>query len=305
MKILITGGAGFGGSGMTKALLKKGHKVTVLDLIAPNHADSLKEEFNNPNFKYIWKATFDVKPKDVEGYDVICAFNAQADVPMGFTSPIHTVYQNAVGMTALLEAVKEVGCKKFILPSTGNVFGRPPKIPIDETCAPVPHNVYSASKVSQEALCWAYYRSYGVPIVIYRNGIVYGENMRRNIFIYIWLKNLLEGKPIVVEGGDQTRDPCFVTDTVDAWILGIEAPEKKVVGQIFQISTGGEYKIKDIAKECLKLIPGKIEFKDYRPGEKGMREVFDISKARNVLGYNPKIDLGKGLKITLNWIKNG
>lgn len=303
MKILITGGAGFGGSGLVKALLEKGYQVTVLDLIAPNHADNLREVFNNPSFRYIWKATFDIEPKDINGHDVICGFNAQADVPMGFTSPIHTVYQNTVGMVSLLEAVRKVGCKKFILPSTGNVFGRPPKIPIDETCQPVPHNVYSASKVSQEALCWAYYRSYGVPIVIYRNGIVYGENMRRNIFIYIWLKNLLENKPIIVEGGDQTRDPCFVSDTIDAWILGIEAPEEKVVGQIFQVSKGKEYKIKDIAKMCLELIPGKIEFTDYRPGEEGMREAFDISKSREVLGYNPKINLEEGLLKTKRWVE--
>ncbi|MBM3251083.1 MAG: NAD-dependent epimerase/dehydratase family protein, partial [Candidatus Nealsonbacteria bacterium] len=295
MKIFISGGAGFGGSGLVKELLKRGHKVAVLDLTAPNHADNLKEVFENPDFKYIWKATFDVQPEDVEGYEVICAFNAQADVPMGFSSPVYTVYQNSMGLINLLEAVRKTGCKKFILPSTGNVFGRPPKIPIDETCSPVPHNVYSASKISQEVLCWAYHRSYGLPVVIFRNGAVYGENMRKNIFIYIWLKNLLEGKPIIVEGGDQTRDPCYVSDTIDAWLLGVEAPEEKVVGNIFQVSKGEEYKVGEIAEMCLKLVPGEIQIADYRPGEKGQRECFDISKARKVLGYNPKVGLEKGL----------
>jgi dTDP-glucose 4,6-dehydratase len=148
--------------------------VAVLDLVAPNHAERLKEIMEHPNFKYIWKATFDIKPEDIEGYEVICAFNAQADVPLGFSSPAYTFYQNTVGLIYLLEAVKKVGCEKFLLTSSGNVFGRPPKIPIDETCPPVPHNIYSASKVAQEAIAWAYYRSYGIPIVILRNGIIYG-----------------------------------------------------------------------------------------------------------------------------------
>jgi len=303
MKILITGGAGFGGSGLAKELLARGHKVTILDLVAPNHAESLKEVMENPNFKYIWQATFDVKPEDINGHEIICAFNAQADVPLGFTSPAYTFYQNTVGLIYVLEAVKKTGCEKFLLPSSGNVFGRPPKIPIDETCPPVPHNIYSASKISQEAIAWAYYRSYGIPIVIFRNGIIYGEGMRRNIFIYIWLKNLLQGKPIVVEGGDQTRDPCYVTDTLDAWIRAIEAPKQKVVGEIFQISTGKEYKVKEIAKICTKIIPGKIIYTDYRPGEKGQRECFDISKARRILGYNPKVDLEEGLLKTKEWVE--
>lgn len=303
MKILITGGAGFGGSGLTKELLARGHKVTVLDLVAPNHAENLSKVMDHPNFKYVWKATFDIQPEDVKGYEVICAFNAQADVPLGFTSPAYTFYQNTVGLIYLLEAVKKAGCGKFLLPSSGNVFGRPPKIPIDEACPPVPHNIYSASKVSQEAIVWAYYRSYEIPVTIFRNGIIYGEGMRRNIFIYIWLKNLLQGKPIIVEGGDQTRDPCYVTDTIDAWILAIEAPKEKVTGEIFQVSRGKEYKVNDIAGICTKIIPGKIVYTDYRPGEKGQRECFDISKARKVLGYNPKIDLEEGLLKTKEWVE--
>jgi len=302
MKILITGGAGFGGSGLAKELLKRGHKVAVLDLVAPNHADNLRPILDHSNFKYIWKATFDIKPEDVEGYNIICGFNAQADVPMGFASPAYTFYQNTIGLIYTLEAVKKAGCDNFILPSSGNIFGRPPRIPIDENCPAVPHNIYSASKMSQEAIVMAYHRSYDLPFTILRNGIVYGEDMRRNIFIYIWLKNLLQGKPVVIEGGDQTRDPCFVTDTVDAWVKSIEAPLNTVVGEIFQVSRGVEYKINDIAQMCTSIISGKIVHTDYRPGEKGQRECFDISKARRVLGYDPKVDLADGLARTKEWV---
>lgn len=307
MRIFITGAAGYGGSGLTKALLERGHAVTGLDVIAPNHADNLREEIDKGRIIYLWKSTLDVTPQDVADSHIICHFAAQGDVPMCFGSPYWTVFQNALGTVKVLEAAKEAGCEKWILPSSGNVFGRPPKIPIDETCTPICHNVYSASKAAQENLAWAYYYSYGVPIVIYRNGIVYGgKAMRRNIFIWIWLNNILQGKPIVVEGGQQTRDPCYVSDTIDAWVLGIEALPEKVVGEIFQVSRGEEYTIEDITWECMKAA-GKevpIEYKPYRPGEEGMREAFDISKAKRVLGYDPKVSLPEGLRMMVEEMRN-
>lgn len=304
MKIFIAGGAGFIGKWLGKTLLEKGHEVTVCDVKAPTEAEEIfMDVFGKPNFRYLWKASFDIQPEDIQGHEIICALNAQADVPLGISSPAHTILQNVSGLVPLLEAARRTGCRKFFVPSTGNVFGRPPKIPIDETCAPAPHNPYAASKVAQEALALSYWRAYGVPVVILRNNIIYGEGMRRGIFLYVWLKNLLEGKPVVVEGGDQTRDPCYITDALDAWMRSIEAPEEKVAGEIFQVSSGKEYTVSDIAKLCTKLVSGKIVYRDYRPGEKGQREAFDISKARNVLGYNPSINLEEGLLRTKEWIQ--
>lgn len=308
MKVLITGAAGFGGSGLIKELLKHGHKIRAIDMIAPNHADNLRKEIDSGQIEYVWMNCLDLAPEDVDGYDIICHFAAQGDVPMGFTSPKWTLEDNVMGTVAVLEAVRQTGCDRLIIPSSGNVFGRPPEDGslINESYAPTCHNVYSASKATQENLAWAYYRSYNVPVVIYRNGIVYGPGMRRNIFIYIWLKNLLQDKPIVIEGGDQTRDPCYVTDTVDAWLKGIEAPREKVIGEAFQVSRGQEYSIYEIAAKCIHVVgyngqPAII--RDYRPGEKGMRECFDITKAKTVLGYDPKISLDEGLQLTMDWVK--
>ncbi len=297
-RILITGAAGYGGSALSKELLARGNKVTCVDIIAPNHADNLRDEIDNGALTYLWQSCHDIRPDQVSGHDVVCHFAAMGDVPMCFDSPAWTLYQNVMGTVKVLEAVKSAGCERFILPSSGNVFGRPPKIPIDESCPPICHNVYSASKATQENLAWAYYHSYNVPIVIYRNGIVYGGTaMRRNIFVYIFLKNILKGRPLLIEGGKQTRDPCYYTDTIDAWILGVEAPKEKVIGQIFQISKGDEYTIEEIAHTCMEAAGRKVEiqYAPYRPGEEGMREKFDISKAKKILGYNPKVALKEGL----------
>ena len=305
MNVLITGGAGYGGSGLAEALVNRGHKVTLLDILAPNEAWKVKDLVDNKKVKYLWKSVHDIKDEDLDGIEVVVHMAAQADVPLGFPSPKWTVWEESMGTVSLLEVCRGKPIKKFLLASTGNVIGRPLYTPIDEKHPVVPHNPYSAAKASQELLAWAYWRSYKVPVAVMRNGIVYGPKMRKQIFLYIWLKNILQGKPIVIEGGEQTRDPCFGTDTVDVWVKMVEGEEKDIVGNTFQVSRGVEWKMIDIAELCMK-VAGKevpIEWKDYRPGEKGQRECFDNSFARKQVGYDPKIDLEDGLKILWEWVK--
>lgn len=301
--ILITGGAGYGGSGLARELLNRNHDVRIIDIIAPNEARKLKGIIDKVDYR--WKSVHDINFYDMAGVDTVIHMAAQADVPMGFTSPSWTVFEESMGTVALMEVCRRVPLKKVILASTGNVIGRPSYLPIDEKHPVVPHNPYSAAKASQELLVHAYRRSYDVPTAVMRNGIVYGPNMRKNIFVYIWLKNILNDKPIIIEGGDQTRDPCFGSDTIDVWVRAIEAPDDKVVGQTFQVSRGVEWRMEDMAKECMKAA-GKevpIVYADYRPGEKGQRECFSNRFAMEQLGYNPKVDLAEGLKITYEWLK--
>ena len=305
MRCLVTGGSGFGGCGLVEALLSRDYEVTVVDIVAPSHAENLKGVIDHPNLKYSWKSVHDLVPQDVEGHDIVVHFAAQADVPLSFPSPLWTVWENVMGTIKVLEAVREVGVDRFLLPSSGNVFGRPIHLPIDEEHPLTPHNPYAASKASQEMFALAYWRAYGVPLVVMRNGVVIGERMRREIFVFKWLYNILMDKPIIIEGGGQTRDPCYVADTVDAWILAIEVAREKVLGETFQVSRGKEYTLEDIALESMKVAGKKvpIEYAPYRPGEEGMRECFDISKAKHILGYEPRVDLPEALERTLAWIK--
>ncbi len=306
--VLITGIAGFAGVGLTKELLARGHDVSGLDIIGPLQS-GIPDEVLDSLKKYHWKSCQDLRSYDLQGVDVVIHFAAQADVPMGFSSPRWTVENNILATLGVLEAAKGLPLEKIVLASSGNVFGRPLYLPIDEKHPQTCHNPYSASKACQELLFWAYHRSYGLPIVIMRNGIVYGPGMRREIFIYKWLHALLRGKDIIVEGGAQTRDPCYASDTMDAWRRVVEAPADKVVGEIFQISYGKEYKVLDIATICVRFCQPylihtpKIDNAPYRPGEEGQRECFSIEKARRVLGYSPQISLLEGLQRTIDWIR--
>jgi len=304
LRVLITGISGFGGSGIAKKLLEKGFLVRGIDVTAPHHAVLLREVIDQIDYK--WKSNFDVKREDIADCDVVLHLAAQADVPMSFTSPAWTIYNNVMGTVSVLEACKKARrLQKFILASSANAVQTPKYLPIDTEHPLSPSNPYGASKAAQELMAWAWYRSFNVPICIYRNGVSYGENMRREVFIFKWLWNIISDKPCILEGGKQTRDPTYISDTLDAWMLGIEAERDKVVGQVFQISYGKEYKVSEILSQCFRACNKTVPIieKPYRPGEKNMRECFDISKATKVLGYRPKVPLEAGLKLTAKWVK--
>lgn len=301
-KILITGGAGFAGTGLVAKLLQEDYEVTCLDILAPNHRDM---PVDHERLTHLWKAVQDIEPSDVEGHSTVIHLQAQADVPMGFTSPLWTVDQNVLGITHVLEAVRKVGVDKFIYAGSGNEWGRPLYLPIDEKHPLTPHNPYSFSKAAAELACTAWQRCYDVPVVIMSNGVAVGPDMRKQIFVYIWLKNILEGKPVILEGGDQTRDITFVSDVLDAWMLAIKAPPEQVVGEKFQVSYGMEMSVENILDLCFAVAGCKTEIirKPHRPGEKGQREFFDNLKARRTLGYEPKINPEEAIRLTWEWIK--
>ena len=304
MRVLVSGVAGFAGSAVAKRLCKEGYSVRGIDQVAPSHAFYLTEVLDKIDYR--WKNLMDMTRDDVERCDVVLHFAGQADVAEGFTSPKYTVSDNVIGTVAALEACRHVkSVKKFILASSASSVQRPEELPTGPNHLPSPTNPYGASKGAQELMCWAWHRSYGVPITILRNGIIYGPDMRREIFIFKWLWNILHGKPCVLEGGDQTRDPTYSSDAVDAWSLGVKAKPSEIVGRVFHVSYGREYNMREILKQCMTACGRRVEVirKPYRPGEKGVRESFDISASESVLGYRPKVTLDEGLSKTVSWMR--
>ena len=136
-------------------------------------------------------------------------------------------------------------------------------------------------------------------------GVVVGPHMRREVFIFKWLWNALRGLPIVVEGGDQTRDVTFIDDVVAAWTLAVQAPVKEVVGQKFYVGYGEERSVAELAGMCLEAAGAavSIEYVGYRPGEEGQREAFSNQRARRVLGYNPKTAADAAIALTADWAR--
>lgn len=186
--------------------------------------------------------------------------------------------------------------------NSGNEFGRPVYLPIDEKHPLTPHNPYSFSKAAAELCFWTYMRCYDLPVVVMSNGAVCGKGMRREIFIYKWLWNIAHNRPCVLEGGDQTRDLTHVDDVLKAWMAVIEAPEENVIGEKFQVSYGEEISVSALLDTCFEVTgkPVNIIHKPHRPGEIGQREFFTNEKARWVLGYNPVINYREAILRTWN-----
>ena len=290
-RVLITGAAGFGGSRLAGALLRLGYRVTGLDVVPPNHASSLRRELAHPNFSYLWKSIQDIQPSDVAGHSVVAHLAAQADTPLAFESPRYTVMQNIGGTVELLEAVRRAKCvAKLMFAGSGNEVGRPRYLPMDEDHPLTPHNPYGFSKAAAELAMWAWWRAYGVPSIVLSTGVVIGPDMRREVFIFKWLWNARHGRPIDVEGGQQTRDLTFIDDVVQAWILAIQAPAEKVVGQKFYVGYGEEITVEDLAGMCREAagVAVPIDYTGYRPGEEGQREAFSTEKARKGIGLRPQ-----------------
>ena len=261
---------------------------------------------SNPGFQYLWKSIQDIRPEDVKGHSVVVHLAAQPDTPLAFESPRYTMMQNIEGTVALLEAVRRADCvSKLLFAGSGNEIGRAAYLPIDEDHPLTPHNPYGFSKAAAELATWAWHRAYGVPSIVMSTGVVIGPNMRREVFVFKWLWNALHGKPIVVEGGKQTRDLAYVDDVVRAWLLAIQAPAGKVVGQKFFVSTGQEHSIDDLARTCRDTVGSSvpIEYVDYRPGEEGQREAFSVEKAHRVLGYVPEVSHKEAIALTAEWVR--
>lgn len=308
MKVLVTGAAGFGASGLIAELVKRGEQVTCVDVVGANQAPHLSDEVLD-EVRWLWKAVHDVWPEDIEGHDVVVHLAAQADVPMGHSSPEWTVWENVNGAVALLEAIRkcEVLPAKVIYAGSGNEYGRPEYMPIDEKHPLTPHNPYAFSKAAAELAFRAYERCYQIPVTVMSNGVVVGPGMRREIFVYKWFKNILRGKPLVLEGGDQTRDITYVTDVQQAWVKAIYAANDLVAGEKFQVSYGNEHPVEQILGWCLEIAGAPLDYpvvrKDYRPGEQGQRECFSNKHARAVLGYFPTVEPYVALEKTWDWMK--
>lgn len=309
-QILILGGAGFGGAGLTRRLVEAGHEITVLDLVAPRHASLLRDLYEYEKIDYRWKSTLDIEEEDVAMFDIIFDFAAQADVPMGFSSPMHTAYNNIMSVYRIMECIKEVNPElrpdKFIYMGSGTTFGPGQKLPIAEDVMQQPANPYSASKQCAETVILAYHRAYGIPVTILRNGIVYGPNMRKEIVIAKFIINALLGKPLIVEGGNQTRDMNYVDNTLDCLELLVDTKPEIIDGEVFHCATGVETSILDLAKMVAKMAayPEKIQTIEHRFGEQFVRQQLDITKAREILGYEPKVFLEEGLKRTIEFFRS-
>ena len=306
MRILITGGAGFLGSHLTDCFLAEGHEVVVLDNLITGSLDNISHHFGHPDFMFI-KHDVTTHIHAPGPIDAVLHFASPAS-PKDFPAiPIPILKVNSLGThNALGLALTKKA--RFLLASTSEVYGDPLVHPQPESywgnVNPIGiRGVYDESKRFAEAMTMAYHRAHGLDTRIVRIFNTYGPRMRLDDGRVIpnFVGQALRGEPLTVYGdGSQTRSFCYVDDEVDGFARLLLSDEHEPVN----IGNTNETTMLELA-ETINRITGNRAGVDFKPLPKDDPKVRrpDISKARRVLGWEPKIGLEDGLQRSIAWFR--
>ncbi|MGC9350220.1 MAG: NAD-dependent epimerase/dehydratase family protein [Anaerolineae bacterium] len=300
MKILVTGGAGFIGANLVRQLLDAGHRVRVLD----NFSVGRRAHLQGLPLEIIAGDILDVEAvaQAVQGVDGIVHLAAQTGVPGSLIDPHHDCRTNVLGTLNMLEAARHADVERFVFASSNAPLGRQPP-PATEDKAPLPISPYGASKLAGEGYCLAYHGSWGLGTVVLRFANVYGPySMHKSSVVAKFFKDILSKGEITIDGdGLQTRDFIYVGDLCRAVVLALESD---VSGEVFQIATGVETSIRELAA-LVQDVMGRAVEAQYGPGRQGdIRKNYSaVGKVERVLGWVPQVSLGQGVQAMWAWFR--
>ncbi|MFC1986957.1 SDR family oxidoreductase [Chloroflexota bacterium] len=300
-KVIVTGGAGFIGSHLVERLLSDGHEVTVLDNFSTGRMENLAHVKNSRRLT-IQRAEVsnyeEIKPC-FDGIEWVFHLAALADIVPSIQQPLRYHKANIDGTVAVLEAARSSGVKRFLYTASASCYGIPEQIPTPETAVIKTEYPYAFTKYIGEQYVLHWNKVYKLPCVALRCFNVYGPRSRTTgaygAVFGVFLAQKLAGKPFTVVGdGTQTRDFTFVTDVADAFV---RAAESQVDGEIFNVGSGGTYSV----NRLVELLGGDIVHIPKRPGEPDS-SFADITKIRQVLGWQPKVSFEEGVNVMLEHI---
>lgn len=299
IKIVITGGAGFIGSHVTKLFCDLGYKVTVIDDLSFGF-----KKLIDPRAEFV-KGSIGNKPlieKTLKGASAVLHLAASSIIKFSFEDPAGYFHNNLTNGIVLLEAMRKNKVPKIIFSSTAAVYGEPEKIPVREDDPKNPTTPYGGSKLAFEEALKVYYHSFGINSVSLRFFNAYGPNDEQKPAtraVPIWIKAVLQNKPIPLYWkGEQKRDYIFVGDIARVFkdVLGLKGC------RVYNLGNGKGVWMKDIIKNIENISGKKLKIVDagQRPGDPKFL-VADISKIQKEVGWRPKTDLRAGLETTYSY----
>tara|TARA_B100000676_G_scaffold250721_1_gene255416 strand:- start:120 stop:1103 length:984 start_codon:yes stop_codon:yes gene_type:complete len=319
-RILITGAAGFIGFSLCRRMLSQNNDILAIDNFSDYYDPNLKESrfkklveesekrSSNKTFTFEKMDLLDKKNLNKVLYEfkphIICHLAAQAGVRYSLENPQYYIDNNITATLNLLEVGKELDVEDFIMASTSSVYGLNSDVPfsessnIDTTISP-----YASSKRCCELLCHTYHHIYGIRFRILRFFTVYGPWGRPDMALFKFTDSLLKGKPIdIFNHGKMERDFTFIEDIVSGFISAIE---NKYDFEIFNLGFGSTVKLDTFISELEQCLKIKAE-KNYLPIQDGDVPFTwsNISKAREMLDYNPKYDISYGIPEFVKWYKS-
>jgi len=305
MPVLVTGGNGAVGCNLVKRLLEQGAKVTVLDDFSQSDVRNLKRDQN------LLVVKGDITDKKVlskvfsNKFDYVFHLAARFANELSVKDPLEDLRVNVQGTLQVLLYASKQRPERFLYTSSSSLYGHQQSPVMKERLVPNPSTPYATSKLTAEYYCKSIHELYDMDYTIVRLSNSYGPydppGRYRNV-IPNFFENAMHKRPITITGtGKETRDFTFVEDCVDGIILA--ATKKNGKNEIFNLGTGKETKIYDIAKLILKIAKSKstINYKLMRSFDHVKRRKMDISKAKRMIGYNPSTTIEQGLEKTYEW----
>lgn len=305
---VVTGGAGFIGSHIAGALASSGARVRVLDDLSTGHRENLDEIGGDIDFVRGSVADEQLLSKALENVELIFHEAAIPSVPRSVEAPRNTHIASVDGTFSLLLAAKEAGVRRVVYAASSSAYGDQPTLPKVEQMAPDPLSPYAVAKLVGEYYCRVFTRVYGLETVSLRYFNVFGPRQdpgsQYSGVVSRFISALLsDERPVIFGDGEQSRDFTYIENVIAANLSAASAP--KAAGNVINVANGERITLNELLNE-LKQLTGRTEvtaeYRDSRVGDV-RHSLADITMARELLGYESKVDLREGLKRTLDWWK--
>jgi UDP-glucose 4-epimerase len=301
---LVTGGAGFVGSHLVEALVRRGDRVRVLDNLSTGKIENSVSVAEDVELLTGDVADEAAVQRAVAGCEVVFHQAALASVPRSLEEPLATHAACATGTLVVLHEARKAGVRRLVYAGSSSAYGNPPQssTPKRETDVPAPLSPYAAAKLAGEMYCQAFWKSYSFETVVLRYFNVFGPRQDPQgpyaAVIPLFIQAILAGRqPTIFGDGRQTRDFTYVENVVQANLLAAEVGG--AAGQVFNVGSGVAYSLLDVLRELNTILDASVEplFQPERAGD--VRDsLADITRAKEVLGYSPAIGFIEGLRRT-------
>ena len=306
--VLVTGGAGFIGSHIAAGLVAQGARVRIIDDLSTGYRENVNEVGGDVDFINASVADETALRKALEDVELVFHEAAIPSVPRSVENPRQTHIASVDSTFSLLVASRERKVRRIVYAASSSAYGDQPTLPKVEDMLPEPLSPYAVAKLVGEYYCQVFTRVYGLETVCLRYFNVFGPRQdpssQYSGVISRFIAALLSGeRPVIYGDGEHSRDFTFIANVVDANLKAAETT--KGIGSIINVANGERTTLNELLKE-VKELTGKTDVVvDYKPPRAGdvLHSLADISRAREFLGFEPRVGLREGLQATIEWWK--
>jgi UDP-glucose 4-epimerase len=307
VKALVTGGAGFIGSNLVRALVARGDDVRVLDNFSTGNRSNLAGLGEDVELVEGELRSYERVHNAVRGVEVVFHLGALGSVPRSVQDPLTSGAVNVEGTLNVLLAARDEGVRRVVFASSSSIYGNQPELPLRETMAPDPISPYGVAKLAAERYCVSFTRVYSsMETVVLRYFNVFGPRQdprsQYAAVVPLFVTAIAAGEPVTIfDDGEQSRDFTYIDNVVAANLLASDAPGAS--GRIFNISSGAPATVNELADTIGRLLDKPVERRYLPPRPGDLRNSWaDVSEARAGLGFEPSVSLEDGLRRTADFL---